>query len=86
MVIQPGEHRQARYQGQLRIVKVVCSSSEFPGYWVVEDLISQSQFKLPTSAFDPAPDDQMPDDQTPDDQTPDDGEPARGDSANGNSP
>ena len=52
MEILPGEYRQARYEGQSRIVKVICSSGENPGYWVVEDVISHSQFKLPTSAFD----------------------------------
>jgi len=76
MVIQPGEYRQARYEGQSRIVKVVCSAGEFPGYWLVEDVISHSQFKLPISAFDPAPLD----------RTPDDGEPAGGDTERGNTP
>jgi len=76
MIIQPGEYRQARYEGQLRIVKVVCTADEFPGYWVVEDLISQSQFNLPISAFDPVPLD----------RTPEDGEPTGGGTANGNNP
>jgi len=74
MEILPGEYRQARYEGLSRIVKVICSSGENPGYWVVEDVISHSQFKLPTSAFDLVPLDQLPDD----------GKPACGDSANGN--
>ncbi len=31
---------------------------ENPGHWTVEDVHDHSQFKLPTSAFDPAPDDE----------------------------
>ncbi|HUY34027.1 MAG TPA: hypothetical protein VMV69_14865 [Pirellulales bacterium] len=54
MEIKRGELRKVQYRDQARVVKVIRSIDERPGYWLVEDVFNKIRFDLPVSEFDPA--------------------------------